>query len=343
VLFRAAGTDPWYYVDMSREGVCYSAILPKPKPQLKAFEYFVDVMDKAFAESHKPESAPERAFAPRVVQKQEDCDPTRKMALFLPRLVKPVVVGIARNPAGGVLSAVAAKALEGQLLLTGFASDGVIVASTGAAPGASAGTSTAGSTSAGGAAGGGGIPTIAIVGGVVAAGALVAVAAAGGGGGDGGSGGGGGGGGGGGAGGGGGGGGASSVAGQWVGNSSSGNGLNYQFGAEGVSCTFRYDTTLNLTQNGASVGGSMTYAGRGHTCTVPDAQAQQIINAALAGIPGDTGGFPVSGTANAPNVTLSIGGITFAGTYGANTMDLTGSYATPGVTSFLMTLKHTRQ
>jgi hypothetical protein len=342
VLFRAAATDPWYYVDMSREGACYSAILPKPKPQLKTFEYFVDVMDKAFAESHKPERAPEQSFAPRVVNKQEDCDPARKMALFLPRLVKPVVVGIARNPSGGVLSAVAAKALESKLLLTGFAPDGVIVSSTGAAPGASAGSSTAGSTSAGGA-GGGGIPTIAIVGGVVAAAALVAVAAAGGGGGDGGSGSGSGSGGGGSGGSAPGGGGASSVAGPWLGNSSSGNGLNYQFGDEGISCTFRYDTTMNLTQNGATVGGSMTYVGRGHSCTVPDSESQQIINAALAGIPGDAGGFPVSGTVSGANVTLSMGGITFAGTYGATTMDLTGNAPATGLSQFSMTLKHVRQ
>jgi hypothetical protein len=133
------------------------------------------------------------------------------------------------------------------------------------------------------------------------------------------------------------------VAGQWVGNSSNGNGLNYQFGAEGISCSFRYDTTLNLTQSGATVGGSMTYTGRGHACTVPDSQAQALINAALASLPNDAGGFPVSGSANAPSLTLSIGGINFSGTYGANTMDLTGSFATPGVTSFQMTLKHTRQ
>jgi hypothetical protein len=144
------------------------------------------------------------------------------MALFLPRLVKPVVVGIARNPSGGVLSAVAAKALESKLLLTG------------------------------------------------------------------------------------------------------------------------YDTTMNLTQNGTTVGGNMTYTGRGHTCTVPDSQAQQIINAALAGIPDNSGGFPVSGTASGSNVTLSIGGITFAGTFGASTMDLTGSTIAPGVTQFSMTLKHVR-
>jgi len=342
VLFRAAGSDPWYYVDMSRDGPCYSAVLPKPKPALKGFEYFVDVIDKAFAEAHKPDGAPEQAFTPRVVKKQDDCDPARKMALFLPRLANPIVVGIARDPAGSVLSAVAAKALESKALLAGFSSDGVIVSSTGAAPGAASGSSTASGTSAAAHAGGG-LPKIAIIGGVAAAGAVVAVVAAKGGGsssggsagsspggssgGSGGSGGQG-----------------SSVAGQWVGNAASGNGLNYQFGAEGVSCTFKYDTTLNLTQTGTNVGGNMTYAGRTHTCTVPDAVAQQIIDSALAGIPGDTGGFPVSGTSNNPgNVTLTIAGITFAGSYTGTNMDLTGNQAVPTGLTVSMTMKLVHQ
>ena len=146
VLFRAAGSDPWYYVDMSRDGPCYSAVLPKPKPDLKGFEYFVDVLDKAFVEAHKPERAPEQAFNPRVVRKPDDCDPARKMALFLPRLAHPIVVGIARNPAGSVLSAVAAKALEGKALLAGFSSDGVIVSSTGAAPGVASSSAASGTS-----------------------------------------------------------------------------------------------------------------------------------------------------------------------------------------------------
>ncbi len=340
VLFRAAGSDPWYYVDMSRDGSCYSAVLPRPKPELKGLEYFVDVIDKAFAEAHKPERAPEQAFTPRVVKKQDDCDPARKMALFLPRLASPIVVGIARSPAGSVLSAVAAKALESHALLTGFSSDGVIVSSTGAAPGAASGSSASSGTSATAHAGGG-LPKIAIIGGVAAAAVVVAVAAGGGGGG---SGTGGSGSGGSGSGGGSGGGGGSGVAGPWTGNSASGNGLRYQFGVADVSCTFTYDTTLNLTASGANVGGSMTYAGRTHTCTVPDSAAQQIINSALAGVPGDAGGFPVSGTTdNAGSVTLTMGGITFTGTYNATSMNLTANAESiPGLTQFSMTMKLVR-
>jgi hypothetical protein len=343
VLFRAAGSDPWYYVDMSRDGSCYSAVLPKPKPELKGFEYFVDVIDKAFAEAHKPERAPEQAFNPRVVKKQDDCDPARKMALFLPRLANPIVVGIARDPAGSVLSAVAAKALESKALLTGFSSDGVIVSSTGAAPGAASGSSASSGTSAATHAGGG-LPKIAILGGVVAAGALVAVVAAGGGGSNGGSsagtapgggsgspvapGG-----------------QASTAAGQWVGNAAGGRGITYQFGAEGVSCTFTYDTTFNLTQSGSAVGGNMTYSGRSHTCTVPDGQLQPLIDSALAGIPGDAGGFPVTGTAtDAGGVAITIAGIPFTGTYNRTNMDLTGNQAaTPGLTQFSFTIKLVRQ
>jgi hypothetical protein len=238
VLFRAAGSDPWYYVDMGRDGSCYSAVLPKPKPELKGFEYFVDVIDKAFAESHKPEGAPARAFTPRVVKKQDDCDPARKMALFLPRLANPIVVGIARSPAGSVLSAVAAKALESHALLTGFSSEGVIVSSTGAAPAAASGSS-------------------------------------------------------------------------------------------------------NFTQSGNAVGGNMTYSGRTFTCTSPDPQLQQILNNAL--IPGDSGGFPLSGTATDTSVTLTISTITFTGTHSRTTMDLNGNLGSNLGLPYTMTLKLVRQ
>ena len=339
VLFRAAGSDPWYYVDMSRDGPCYSAVLPKPKPELKGFEYFVDVIDKAFAEAHKPERAPEQAFTPRVVKKQDDCDPARKMALFLPRLVNPIVVGIARNPAGSVLSAVAAKALESHALLTGFSSEGVIVSSTGAAPAAASGSSTSSGTSATAHAGGG-VPKIAIVGGVVAAGVLVAVAAGGGGGGDSGSaaGGSGSGGSGGSAPGGGSG---TSIAGQWTGNSASGNGLTFQFGSEGISCSSKYDIAANLTQTGNAVGGNMTYAGRTFTCSAADPQLQQILDNAL--LPGDAGGFPLSGSATDTSVTLTISTITFTGTYNRTTMDLNGNLGSNLGLPYTMTLKLVRQ
>ena len=339
VLFRAVGSDPWYYVDMSRDGSCYSAVLPRPKPELKGFEYFVDVMDRAFAEAHKPERAPEQAFSPRVVKKQDDCDPARKMALFVPRLMNPIVVGIARNPAGSVLSAVAAKALESHALLTGFSSEGVIVSSTGAAPAAASGSSTSSGTSATAHAGGG-LPKIAIVGGVVAAGVLVAVAAGGGGGGGSGSGAGGSGSGGS-APGGSGGGSASSLAGQWTGNSAGGNGLTFQFGSDGLSCTSKYDIVANLTQSGNAVGGNMTYSGHNFTCSASDPELQQILNNAL--LPGDAGGFPLSGTATDTGVTLVISTITFAGTHSRTTMDLNGNLGSSLGLPYTMTLKLVRQ
>jgi uncharacterized protein YraI len=342
VLFRAAGTDPWYYVEMSQDGTCHSAILPKPKPDLKGFEYFVDVIDKSFVEAYKPERAPDQAFNPRVVKKEGDCEPTRKLALAFAKLVKPVVVGVARDPSGGILNAAAAKLLESKALLAGFSSDGVIVSSTGAAPGASAG-STAGSTSAGGAAGGGGLPTIAIVGGVVGAGALVAIVAAGGGGG---------GSGGGGSGGGSGGGGSggtspqggqvSGVAGQWLGRTANGGGLLFQFSAEGISCSSRYDITANLTQSGSSVGGNMSYSGRTFTCSSPDPELQKIIDQTLAGLPGDSGTLPVGGTATDTAVNMTVSTITFTGSYTRTNMDLTGNFSAPELT-YTMTLKLVRQ
>ncbi|PYQ19767.1 MAG: hypothetical protein DMF81_20835 [Acidobacteria bacterium] len=343
VLFRAAGTDPWYYVDMSRDGPCYSAVLPKPKPQLKGFEYFVDVIDKAFAETHKPDRAPEQAFAPRVVRQQQDCDPARNIAAFLGRLARPVVVGVARDSSGHVLDAAAAKLLEGKALLTGFSPDGVIVSSTGAAPGTSAGTATAGGSAAGGA--GGGLPTIAVVGGIAAAGALVAVVAKGGGGGSG-SGGSGGTAGSGGStapGQGGQGGQSLTVTGQWVGLAAGGNRLTYQFGVEGALCTFRYDISMSLTQSGGGFSGNGSYTTRDAACSFP--VAQDVIDTVLAGLSGQSGGFAVSGTANdAGAITLNVEGLVFNGTYNRTNMEVSSTTPPdPGLSQFMMTMKLVRQ
>jgi hypothetical protein len=215
----------------------------------------------------------------------------------------------------------------------------VIVSSTGAAPAAASGSSTSSGTSATAHAGGG-LPKIAIVGGVVAAGVLVAVAAGGGGGGGSGSGAGGSGSGGS-APGGSGGGSGSSLAGQWTGNSAGGNGLTFQFGSDGLSCTSKYDIVANLTQSGNAVGGNMTYSGHNFTCSASDPELQQILNNAL--LPGDAGGFPLSGTATDTGVTLTISTITFTGTHSRTAMDLNGNLGSSLGLPYTMTLKLVRQ
>jgi len=161
-----------------------------------------------------PERAPDQAFRPRVVSRKLDCDPTRHVAFGLGRLLKPVKVGVALGPTGGALTASAAAALEANMTLTGFSSDGVVVGSTGSAPSRSGDTARNGGKA-------GEISKLALYGGLAAGG--VAVAAVAGGGGSGGSSGSGGSGSG--SGGDAGAGAAGSVAGQWVGRADQGTGF----------------------------------------------------------------------------------------------------------------------
>ena len=58
VQFRAAGTIPWYFVEMQPGGACYTGILPKPQGSIDAIEYYIDVASKGYGESRTPDYAP---------------------------------------------------------------------------------------------------------------------------------------------------------------------------------------------------------------------------------------------------------------------------------------------
>lgn len=156
VIFRAAGGDEWYFVNLtSAKDGRFTANLPKPLPQLKAFEYYIDAQTATFEESRTPDQRVD------VVGRNVTCGTgtlARSAAAIAGRLIVSAIGGGAGLPAG-------------------FASSGLIA---GTAAGAAAGTSGSGSVGAGAAgAAGGGISgtTLAIAGGVVvAAGAGVAVA-----------------------------------------------------------------------------------------------------------------------------------------------------------------------
>jgi hypothetical protein len=187
IHFRALDTDPWYSVELVKDGPCFTAYLPKPMRSTKQVQYYVDVVDRAFVEKQQPETAPQGAYRARVVRKESECGGLARLAYAVGKVAKPIVVGVARTAAGAA-DASALGAL-GNLLLAGFRPEGVILAATGAAPGAAAGASAGGGGSGGaaggaggGAAGGGiGIGTIAVVGGAVAVAGVVAAAAGGGG------------------------------------------------------------------------------------------------------------------------------------------------------------------
>ena len=155
VVFRAAGSDQWFFVNLTpaKDGR-FTANLPKPLPQLKAFEYYIDAQTTMFEESRTPDQRVD------VVAGNVACGTgtlAKSTAAIAGRLIVSAIGGGAGLPAG-------------------FASSGLIA---GTAAGAAAGTSGSGSAGAGAAgAAGGGISgtTLAIAGGVVAAGAGVAVA-----------------------------------------------------------------------------------------------------------------------------------------------------------------------
>jgi hypothetical protein len=163
VQFRAGGTPHWYYVDMAREGDCFTATLPKPKKQTKTIDYYVEAVDNAFSETRTPE------HAPIVVGRQAECQDGLTATL----------VSAASVVVGSVTGA--------PVLPVGFSTSGLIAAApAGAAAGASTGTAQgagAGSAGAatGGAAAGMSLTTIGLIAGGAAAAIGVGVAVAGGG------------------------------------------------------------------------------------------------------------------------------------------------------------------
>lgn len=309
IHFRAQDTDPWYSVELRKDGPCFTAYLPKPLRSTKQVQYYVDVVDRGFVEKQQPEDAPEGAYRARVVRKEKDCGGLARLAYAVGKVARPIVVGVARSSAGVVLDAAAMKLLEGQLLLAGFRPEGVIMAATGSAPGSAAsagGGGGAGTAGGGGAAGGGiGVGTIAIVGGAVAAVGLGAAAA--GGGGDDSSGGGGG--------------GQANLTGRWQGPFTYNTTLQSPGGTSTINCNFP-NMTVDLTHSGSSLSGSMA-PGSG-SCNV----------AGVGDIIGGGGARPITGTAANGRITIvwNPGGggcppATLNGTYGANsvttTMDVT--------------------
>ena len=122
VHFRAEGGPVWYYVEMKPQAGAYQGTLPKPRKSTKKIQYYIEVVDKAFAESRTAE------YAPDVVDGAAACGMKKAMAGVANAV--SVVVG---GPAGA------------PLIPAGFASSGIVGAgvAAGAAAGAAAGVSTA--------------------------------------------------------------------------------------------------------------------------------------------------------------------------------------------------------
>jgi hypothetical protein len=167
VMFRAADSEHWYFVLLTagKDGR-FTAQLPKPLPQLKAFDYYIDAQTASFDDSRTPDRRVD------VVGRNATCG-----------------TGFLAGSAASVAARLVVTALSGgPALPAGFASSGLVAgaAASGAAT-KTAGSGGAGAGAAGAGAAGGGLSgtTLGIVGGVVAAAGVAAgVAAAGGGDGD---------------------------------------------------------------------------------------------------------------------------------------------------------------
>jgi hypothetical protein len=147
VHFRPRDGKHWYSVPLRPEGETFAAVLPKPKPQLGAFIYYVEATDAALTPTRTPEITAVVAGSELGCQQQ-------KVAAALTTATVELTA-----PAG-------APALP-----AGFSGAGVSTAG--------------GAAGAGVAAGGGGVPSVVWVGAGLAAAGGAAVAVGGGGGGDG--------------------------------------------------------------------------------------------------------------------------------------------------------------
>ena len=279
IHFRAGDSGPWYAVDMYAGGACLEGVLPKPLATAGTVEYFVDVIDRTFNETRRPERAPDTPITARVVAKEADCQPMRQMARFVSR-TSPVVVRLARDASGRAIDAAGAQAV-GTGTPAGFSPDGVVVAGpdTTSAPSSRQTTTTATTAAKGG--GIAGLSTgalVAIGAGVVGAGVAVAAAAGGGGsdanGSTSGT--------------------ASNLSGRWTGTTTraiTSNGIAVQTCTEPI--------TLDLTQSGQALSGTITSGTA--SCTL----AVAIPGLGTISSPG--GSAPVSGTVAGSQVQFTFG------------------------------------
>ena len=278
VHFRA-GRGEWYAVDLKPQGQCFRALLPRPLPTTAAVEYYVDVLDRGFAHSRRPERAPDTAYTARVVRAEGDCDRDKRVAAWTAEAGSPIVVStVGGAPAAGAVSGA-------PIVPFGFSPEGVVAG----VPVAEAGQPAQPKPTQGsGGIAGMSATTAAIVGGAVVVGG-VALAASGGGddspsGGSGGSGGTGGGGGGGG-------GGEVNLSGNWSGPWTT------TFNSPGIgsgSCTS--EVALVVSHSGASFSGTGTSSASNCNIAVPGG----------GGVTGGGGSGTFSGTASGGRVSFTV-------------------------------------
>ncbi len=140
VYFRPAdAASDWYYVEMKSNAPCFQGVLPRPKKQLvgQRVEYYVDAVDRSFAQSRTQEAVAE------VVASESECKPGLPVAPWLQKASVAVFPGMPSGFAGAGLGAAATTAVVGGG--AAVVGGGVAVAASGSsAPAAAPGSPAAG-------------------------------------------------------------------------------------------------------------------------------------------------------------------------------------------------------
>ena len=139
VYFRVKDAPPdWYYVEMASDAPCHAGVLPRPKKDLvgRRIQYYVDALDRDFAESRTKEA---EAI---VVSKASDCESKLPVAPVLDSAAVAVYPSLPAGFAGaaaGLGAGTTAALVGGAALVIG---GGVALAAGGSDGGAAAPTTT---------------------------------------------------------------------------------------------------------------------------------------------------------------------------------------------------------
>jgi hypothetical protein len=131
IFFRAGETVSWYFVDMNVDATGrYVGVLPRPLPDTRAIQYYIEASDSGYAPGRTADAAP------RVVRSAGDChDGRTAVAVANAKVVVHALSKAAsRAPSGfastGVVAAggVSPALLLGGLAVAGGATAGVVAA-----------------------------------------------------------------------------------------------------------------------------------------------------------------------------------------------------------------------
>jgi hypothetical protein len=123
--FKAAGSDNWYYVEMTPAELGFVGKLPRPKLDASPISYYVQAATTDFGESRTPE------IQAIVVADAKDCPGDKKVAAIGPPgevTVFSAATGAAIAPVGFAAGGLALTAATLALVLGGAAAIGITTA-----------------------------------------------------------------------------------------------------------------------------------------------------------------------------------------------------------------------